>query len=72
VVHHAAALRFLPAATRLRLVKRALGPFGLREAGCAGRFGPWPSVSRVVNLDAGLQSSVPGLYLTGIQAAARG
>ncbi|MFD4605425.1 FAD-dependent oxidoreductase [Streptomyces sp. NPDC058464] len=130
VVHQAAAFRHLPAATRLRLVKRVLGPFGswwlkprldglvpvrLGEhitgarrhdgglllttgdgegrphtvaaqhvlaatgyqvrldgvdflapelrAGLA-RTGGFP------HLDAGLQSSVPGLYFTGIQAAA--
>ncbi|WP_406164620.1 NAD(P)-binding domain-containing protein [Streptomyces sp. NBC_00996] len=28
VVHHAAAFRFLPVPTRLRLIKRVLGPFG--------------------------------------------
>ncbi|MFE7214150.1 FAD-dependent oxidoreductase [Streptomyces sp. NPDC001698] len=129
-VHQAAAFRFLPKATRLRLVRRVLGPFGswwlkprldgvvpvhlgqhviaaqrdgdgvtlttrdgdgrtrtietahvlaatgyrvhldaldfvAPEARCElARTGGFPA------LDAGLQSSVPGLYFTGIQAAA--
>ncbi|MGW4817474.1 NAD(P)-binding domain-containing protein [Streptomyces sp. NPDC004227] len=129
-VHQAAAFRFLPKATRLRLVRRVLGPFGswwlkprldgvvpvhlgqhvitaqrdgdgvtlttrdgegrtrtietahvlaatgyrvhldaldfvAPEARCElARTGGFPA------LDAGLQSSVPGLYFTGMQAAA--
>ncbi|WP_328828863.1 NAD(P)-binding domain-containing protein [Streptomyces sp. NBC_00252] len=130
VVQHAAAFRFLPAATRLRLVKRVLGPFGSwwlkpRLEGVvpvhvrqritqAARNGAGVTLTtrdadgrtRTVetghvlaatgyrvrldavdflaselraelvrtagfpHLDAGLQSSVPGLYFTGIQAAA--
>ncbi|WP_406129442.1 NAD(P)-binding domain-containing protein [Streptomyces sp. NBC_00989] len=130
VVHHAAAFRFLPAVTRLRLVKRVLGPFGSwwlkpRLEGVvpvylgqhitgAARNGDGVTLTtrdtegrtRTIetghvlaatgyrvrldavdflapelraeltrtagfpHLDAGLQSSVPGLYFTGIQAAA--
>jgi thioredoxin reductase len=130
VVHQAAAFRFLPVATRLRLVQRVLGPFGswwlkprldgvipvhlgqyitgarrdgegvtLTTQDGDGRthtietghvlaatgyrvqldaldfVGPElrAELTRTAGyprLDAGLQSSVPGLYFTGIQAAA--
>lgn len=130
VVHQVAAFRFLPEATRLRLVRRVLGPFGSwwlkprldgvvpvrlgeRITG-ARRDGEGVTLTtrdgdgrthtmeaghvltatgyrvsldaldfvapelraelartgRFPRLDAGLQSSVPGLYFTGIQAAA--
>ncbi|MGW3107858.1 NAD(P)-binding domain-containing protein [Streptomyces sp. NPDC001100] len=130
VVHHAAAFRFLPAATRLRLVKRVLGPFGSwwlkprLDGAVPVRLGEHITGARrqdegillttrdgegrthtvaaqhvlaatgyqvrldgldflapelragltrtagYPHLDAGLQSSVPGLHFTGIQAAA--
>lgn len=130
IVRHAAAFRFLPAATRLRLVKRVLGPFGSwwlkprlegvvpvhlgRHITGAARNGDGVTVTTrdtdgrihtletghvlaatgyqvrldaldflapelraeltrtagFPHLDAGLQSSVSGLYFTGIQAAA--
>ncbi|WP_427919111.1 FAD-dependent oxidoreductase [Streptomyces sp. cg40] len=130
VVHQAAAFRFLPAATRLRLVKRVLGPFGswwlkprldgvvpvrlgehitgarrqgdgillttrdgegrthrvaaqhvLAATGYQVRLDGLDFLAPELragltrtagfpHLDAGLQSSVPGLYFTGIQAAA--
>ncbi|MEV0905480.1 FAD-dependent oxidoreductase [Streptomyces hokutonensis] len=130
VVHQAAAFRFLPATTRLRLVKRVLGPFGswwlkprldgvvtvrlgqhitharreddgvlLTTRDVEGRTHTLATghvlaatgyrvrldgvdflapelragLTRTAgfpHLDAGLQSSVPGLYFTGIQAAA--
>ncbi|WP_328747328.1 NAD(P)-binding domain-containing protein [Streptomyces sp. NBC_00285] len=130
VVHHAAAFRFLPAVTRLRLVKRVLGPFGswwlkprldrvvpvrlgqhitharrdddgvlltirdvegrthtlatdhvLAATGYRVRLNGLDFLAPELragltrtagfpHLDAGLQSSVPGLYFTGIQAAA--
>ncbi|MEU6259420.1 NAD(P)-binding domain-containing protein [Streptomyces sp. NPDC047043] len=130
VVHQAVAFRFLPAATRLRLVKRVLGPFGswwlkprldgavpvrlgehitgarrhgggilvttrdgegrthtvetdhvLAATGYRVRLDGMDFLAPELrarltrtagfpHLDAGLQSSVPGLYFTGIQAAA--
>jgi len=130
VVHQAAAFRLLPAATRLRLVKRVLGPFGswwlktrldgvvsvrlgqhitgarrheggillttrdtegrthtlttghvLAATGYQVRLdgldflapelrAPLARTAGFPHLDAGMQSSVPGLYFTGIQAAA--
>ncbi|MEU6141844.1 FAD-dependent oxidoreductase [Streptomyces sp. NPDC047081] len=130
VVHQAAAFRFLPTGTRLRLVKRVLGPFGawwlkprldgvvpvrlgehitdarrqeggvllttrdaegrtrsleaehvLAATGYRVRIDGMdflaPELRAALtrtggspHLDAGLQSSVPGLYFTGIQAAA--
>ncbi|MEV8547803.1 NAD(P)-binding domain-containing protein [Streptomyces sp. NPDC051572] len=130
VVHQAAAFRFLPERTRLRLVKQVLGPFGswwlrprldgvvpvrlgehitsarrdgdrltlatrdgaghthtvktghvLAATGYRVRLDVLDFVAPEVRaelartagfprLDAGLQSSVPGLYFTGIQAAA--
>ncbi|MFJ5304139.1 NAD(P)-binding domain-containing protein [Streptomyces sp. NPDC088350] len=130
VVHRAAAFRFLPAATRLHLVRRVLGPFGSwwlkprldgvvpvrlgRRITEARRDGDRVVLTTQDNqgrtesletehvlaatgyrvrldeldflapelrarlartagyprLDPGLQSSVPGLYFTGIQAAA--
>ncbi|MGW5582627.1 NAD(P)-binding domain-containing protein [Streptomyces sp. NPDC003857] len=129
VVHQAAAFRFLPEATRLRLVRRVLGPFGswwlkprldglvpvhlgqhvtgaaqvgdgvalavrdsdgltrtietghvLAATGYRVRLDALDFVAPELRselartggfptLDAGLQSSVPGLYFTGIQAA---
>ncbi|MFE4413879.1 NAD(P)-binding domain-containing protein [Streptomyces sp. NPDC056821] len=130
VVHQAAAFRFLPAQTRLRLVKRVLGPFGswwlrprldgvvpvrlgqritgawqhgdgirlatrdahgrtdtvetghvLAATGYQVRLDALDFIASEVRselartggfpaLDAGFQSSVPGLYFTGIKAAA--
>jgi hypothetical protein len=130
VVRHAAAFRLLPTATRLRLVKRVLGPFGswwlkarldgvvpvrlgqhitgarrheggillttrdnegrthtlatghvLAATGYQVRLdgldflapelrAPLARTTGFPHLDAGMQSSVPGLYFTGIQAAA--
>ncbi|MGI5459801.1 NAD(P)-binding domain-containing protein [Streptomyces sp. CA-249302] len=130
VVHQAAAFRYLPTATRLRLVKRVLGPFGawwlkprldgvvpvrlgehitdarrqdggvlittrdvegrphslaaehvLAATGYRVRVDGMDFLAPELragltrtggspHLDAGFQSSVPGLYFTGIQAAA--